>query len=74
MKFLAEKYVGFDNKKVNISDEDLTESKLKKTILKTCRAYHSDKSANSGFTKEQKYLREQIMRILTNYINEMKGH
>lgn len=52
LKFVAENYVSYENKKVEISDDDLKESKLKKTILKICKAYHSDKSANSGFTKE----------------------
>ena len=35
LQFIAENYIGYDSKKVTISDEDLTESKLKKTILKT---------------------------------------
>ena len=75
LKFIAENYISYQNKKVVFDDKkDFKISKLRKTIVKTCVFYHPDKQNVNPTLFDEKaiYLRTQISKILTNFLNTLK--
>ena len=74
LKFIAENYMSYQMKKVEFSERSLKMDKLKKTITKACVYYHPDKqnTVPGAFDAKQIYLRTQICKILTKFLNTMK--
>ena len=75
LKFIAENYISYQNTKVAFDEaKDFKTSKLRKTIVKTCVFYHPDKQKLNPtlFDEKAVYLRTQISKILTNYLNTLK--
>ena len=75
--FVGEKYSSYvTGKTVSFTSESLESKNIKKTLNKTCLHYHSDKSAKAkanGMSEAQIYLRSEIIKIITGFINEMKS-
>ena len=76
LKHISEKYQSYQKTKVEFTEEMLNSANLKRTIIRTCVHYHSDKSAKAkedGFTEKDIYLRNVITKTLTQFINQLKG-
>ena len=62
-------------KTLSFTPEQLESKNIKKTLTRTCLHYHSDKSAKAksdGMSDAQIYLRAEIIKIITRFINEIK--
>ena len=70
--YISKNYTSYTNERIEIDSNDVQEHNLRKTLLKTCKYFHSDKSAMGNFTDHQTIIREQIIRILINFINDQK--
>ena len=72
IKFVAEKYPDWKNKKVEISEEDLKEGKLKSSFTKVIFYYHPDRQAQDKdgiFSYKDILMREEITTILNTLNN-----
>ena len=62
-------------KTLSFTPEQLESKNIKKTLTRTCLHYHSDKSVKAksdGMSDAQIYLRAEIIKIITRFINEIK--
>lgn len=78
LKFIGENYTSYvHGKNLTFMEDDFKSSNLKKILTKTCIHFHPDKSAKAkqdGMSEGQIYLRNEILKILTSFINALKGH
>ena len=72
LRYLNENYVPQD-KKLNLTDDLLTENKLKHTMVtKFSRIFHPDRQVNEE--KKKQVLCEEIMKLINNFIDQFKGN
>lgn len=72
LKYLNEHYIPAE-KKLTLTDEQLKEENLKKTITtKFARIYHPDKNRNEE--RQVQILREEVMRVLNKLLEMFKGN
>lgn len=76
LEFVGEKYTSYvTGKTLTFTAEQLESKNIKKTLTRTCLHYHSDKSVKAkadGMSEGQIYLRAEIIKTLTRFINEIK--
>ena len=71
LRYLNQHYVPAD-KKIVLTDEMLSESKLKHTMVtKFSRIFHPDKQVNEE--KKIQVLRQEIMKLINQFIDQFKG-
>jgi hypothetical protein len=77
LQFVGAKYTSYTTgETVTFTEESLESKNIKKTLTKACLHYHSDKSARAkadGMSEGQIYLRSEIIKIITRFINQIKG-
>lgn len=78
LKHVVKNYKSYINNELpaTLSDEDLSFSKIKKTLVKLTKHYHPDKinTLPAGtWSNVDIYLRSQIIKIITNLNSEIKG-
>ena len=76
MNFINENYKGYGGKTIQVTEEDTSATKIKSTLRKVSLLYHPDKKSlendNETFGPKDYYLRDEIMKIITNIMAEIK--
>ena len=75
LKLISEKYVSYQGKKVEFTEDQLKSQNLKNTLKNVTKHYHPDKKvlAQGKMTEKELYLRDEIIKITNILFQEMKG-